>query len=442
MKKRILPAFALSLLGYLNSNAQVAVGTFTPDSSAQLEVSATNKGVLLPRIALSSTTVTAPIVGTPAQSLFIYNTSTAGDVTPGYYYWENATWKRVLNPSDIAELETLTTFALNGDGHNLNYTDENGAVSSIDLATVIDNFETVTALAYDGTANTLTYKDENNTDHLIDIATLVKNNETLTSISLNADGRNLDYTAENGLTTQVDLSTVIANLETVTNLTYDATLNTLTYNDEDGTANAIDIDTLVKKNETVTDLTDNLDGTFTYTNESGTQATYDVSAQIEGKSWLLKGNAGTDALTDFIGTTDAKPLVIKTNAIERIVVKATGNVGINVAEPTSSVSVSGSESHSIKVITESYTATDKDYTIVSKSSVASTLELPQPSTCTGRIYYIVNNGTVDLSLTPAIEMASGVNTNKLGTGSGVNGNVVFGNRIKVQSDGTAYIIIQ
>lgn len=446
MKKRILPAIALTLLGYFNSNAQVAVGTFTPDSSAQLEVSATNKGLLVPRIALSSTVVTAPIVGTPAQSLYIYNTATAGvspnNVTPGFYYWEDSKWNRVLNPTDVAQLETLTTIALNSDGHNLSYSDEDGGVTTIDLATVIDNFETVTSLLYNSTANTLTYKDENNVDQLIDIATLVKKNETLTAFALNPDGRNLDYTAENGLVSQVDLSTVIANLETVTNLTYDATANTLTYNDEEGVANSIDIDTLVKKNETITALVDNGNGTFTYTNEAGNETSYDVNGQIEGKAWLLKGNAGTDSATDFVGTTDAKDLLFKTNATDRIVVKSEGNVGINVAEPTSSVSVSGSESHSIKVINGDYIATDKDHTIVSRATAPSTLQLPQPSTCVGRIYYLVNNGTADLTLTPAIEMAAGVNTNKLSTGSGVNGNVVFGNRIKVQSEGTSYIIIQ
>lgn len=370
MKKRFLLSIALSTLGYLNSNAQVGVGTFTPDSSAQLDVSATNKGLLVPRLALTSTTLSAPIVGTPAQSLYIFNTSTTGDVTPGFYYWNESKWNRVLNPSDIANLETLTVFALEADGHNLKYTDEEGTVTTIDLETVIDNFETVTSLVYNGTANTLTYKDEDNVDHLIDIATLVK------------------------------------------------------------------------KNETVTTLVDNNDGTFTYTNEAGAPVSYDVNAQIGRNAWLLAGNPTTDPTVDFIGTTDAQPLKIKTNSTERIVIQATGNVGVNVSQPTSSFATSGSESKSITVKTSSYTATDQDHTIVFRNTSPETLTLPDPSTCIGRIYFIVNNGTADLTLSPAIEMANGVNTNKLGTGSGVNGNVVFGNRIKVQSEGTSYIIIQ
>lgn len=370
MKTKFLLSIALSTLGYLSSNAQVGVGTYSPDSSAQLDVSATNKGLLVPRIALTSTTLSAPIVGTPAQSLYIFNTATTGDVTPGFYYWYGSKWNRVLNPSDISTLETLTVLGLDADGHSLKYKDEQGTVTSVDLETVIDNFETVTSLVYDAAANTLTYKDEDNISHLIDIATLVKKNETLTS------------------------------------------------------------------------LVDNSDGTFTYTNEGGTAVTYDVAAQVGRKAWLLGGNPATDPATDFIGTTDGQPLKIKTNSTERIVVESTGNVGVNVAQPTSTFATSGSESKSIIVKTSSYTATDKDHTIVFRSTTPETLTLPDPSTCVGRIYYIVNNGTADLNLSPAIEMANGVNTNKLGTGSGVNGNVVFGNRIKVQSEGTSYIIIQ
>jgi hypothetical protein len=47
-----------------------------------LDVSATNKGLLIPNIALSGTTYAATIT-TPAVSLLVYNTATVSDVTPG-----------------------------------------------------------------------------------------------------------------------------------------------------------------------------------------------------------------------------------------------------------------------------------------------------------------------------------------------------------------------
>jgi trimeric autotransporter adhesin len=33
----------------------------------------------------------------------------------------------------------------------------------------------------------------------------------------------------------------------------------------------------------------------------------------EGLAWLLTGNSGTDPAVNFLGTTDAQPLVIRTN---------------------------------------------------------------------------------------------------------------------------------
>ncbi|GEM_PF-3296553 len=65
-----------------------------PDASAGLEVDFTDKGVLIPRVALVQTTNTAPITA-PATALLVYNTATANDVTPGFYYWNGTEWTRI-----------------------------------------------------------------------------------------------------------------------------------------------------------------------------------------------------------------------------------------------------------------------------------------------------------------------------------------------------------
>jgi uncharacterized protein (TIGR02145 family) len=56
-----------------------------PDNSAILDVSAANKGLLIPNVALTGTTDAATILS-PAVSLLVYNTAAVSDVTPGYYY--------------------------------------------------------------------------------------------------------------------------------------------------------------------------------------------------------------------------------------------------------------------------------------------------------------------------------------------------------------------
>ena len=49
--------------------------------------------------------------------------------------------------------------------------------------------------------------------------------------------------------------------------------------------------------------------------------------------WRLSGNAGTDASIDFLGTTDAQDLVVKTNGTEALRVTSGGHVGIGTADP-------------------------------------------------------------------------------------------------------------
>lgn len=74
----------------------IVSSVFTPDASAMLEVQSTNKGLLIPRVSLTSTSSASPVTS-PATSLLVYNTATINDVTPGYYYWNGSKWVRLLD---------------------------------------------------------------------------------------------------------------------------------------------------------------------------------------------------------------------------------------------------------------------------------------------------------------------------------------------------------
>jgi hypothetical protein len=109
MKKIV---FILSLLAcQATVFAQLGVGTNSPDASAQLDVTASNKGFLAPRIALASATDVTTIA-TPATGLMIYNTATAGtspnNVTPGYYYYDGVKWVRFINSQPSATISFNT----------------------------------------------------------------------------------------------------------------------------------------------------------------------------------------------------------------------------------------------------------------------------------------------------------------------------------------------
>ncbi len=78
----------------VNMTAQVGIGTTSPNTSALLDVSAIDKGILIPRVALLQTTNFAPLLAHVA-GMQVYNTATAGDVIPGQYYNDGAKWVRV-----------------------------------------------------------------------------------------------------------------------------------------------------------------------------------------------------------------------------------------------------------------------------------------------------------------------------------------------------------
>ena len=50
-------------------------------------------------------------------------------------------------------------------------------------------------------------------------------------------------------------------------------------------------------------------------------------------AWELNGNSNTNPPSDFLGTSDDKPLVIKTNATERVQIDRAGNIGIGTSTP-------------------------------------------------------------------------------------------------------------
>lgn len=76
-------------------NAQVTIGALTdPDPQAVLDLqSGGNKGLLLPRVALTGVNSYAPFTSAPVQGMVIYNTGTA--IAQGMYSWTGQSWKAV-----------------------------------------------------------------------------------------------------------------------------------------------------------------------------------------------------------------------------------------------------------------------------------------------------------------------------------------------------------
>ena len=111
MKKLSLLFLFISLSYFANAqNIGINTTGTTPKASAGLDIDFTNKGLLIPRVALVGTNLGTPITA-PDTSLLVFNTATVGGanaVTPGFYYWDGTIWVRlssgIFTDTDVDEL--------------------------------------------------------------------------------------------------------------------------------------------------------------------------------------------------------------------------------------------------------------------------------------------------------------------------------------------------
>jgi|GEM_PF-3559545 len=98
MKKILffLVAFGVSVFSFGQQGLKLGTNPGTINPNALLDLTGTtNRGLLLPRVALTSTSSSAPLSGTITSGMVIYNTATAADVTPGFYYHDGTRWVRL-----------------------------------------------------------------------------------------------------------------------------------------------------------------------------------------------------------------------------------------------------------------------------------------------------------------------------------------------------------
>jgi trimeric autotransporter adhesin len=107
--------FILFLILSTGAWSQIKIGDNPTliNADAVLEMESTNKGMLLPRLALTNTTSASPLTAHIA-GMVVYNTAPAGDVTPGYYYNDGAKWVRVVGLADGKNLSAGSLLQLTG----------------------------------------------------------------------------------------------------------------------------------------------------------------------------------------------------------------------------------------------------------------------------------------------------------------------------------------
>ena len=279
MKKSLQLIFAAMLLLFAGEAfAQQGFGTNQPDKSSAVDIVSSKRGLLIPRVALTATTSSDPIVQAPAESLLVYNTATAGDVTPGYYYWQVDKWVRFVSSSTektvtVSQGENITVTPSTPDANTTDYTVsvKGGGTEGFVLVTKADGTGTEwvdPAEFIDGVVtadNGLTM----DTNHNITLGGAL-NKETII---------NTDPTNTLAITGLEDVSTA-----------FDSATQKIVIMGADGVLKVVSSDDIVKANETVTTLVANADGTYTYTSEDATVTIIDIpNSVIENFETIVNG---------------------------------------------------------------------------------------------------------------------------------------------------------
>src|SRR5690554_3128286 len=335
------------------ANAQVGIGTPAPANSSQLDIVANNKGVLIPRVSLTSTAVFAPISGTEVESLLVYNTATTGDVTPGFYYWFNNKWERIVNQTqlddaigsitdlqgDVSKIIALLKVAfpsnnlvdptVTGDTHGGGMVFTPGTTPTIeyvyfdgtdyvkkditaDIIDIIKGAETKTKIvtidntpyyvseSYTGTVDP-TLGTEPGVYKIDVIGGIVNNFNDFINSTVTGGGTNyttveeyIEYISQN--VTKDGETRIVMDTSVTPNQASFEQWNASTGNWDPVATTAFSA--IVKANQTVTTMTANTDGTYTYKNEAGADVIVNIpTSVIQNLDTIIK------ATTTFAGST-------------------------------------------------------------------------------------------------------------------------------------------
>jgi hypothetical protein len=342
MKKYYILLSGIMLTAMLQTQAQTKIGgTGAPDGSAMLEVTGgtgNNKGILPPRL----TTAQRDAVSLPAKALIIYNTTTnelqINTGTPAAPAWTATNSTNVWNTTGNAGTTPATNFIGTTDAQPL-VIRTNGA----EKARIEPNGK-------------------------MGIGT---NNPTA-----QLDIRSADFGAYNGLRLMDngDSNMVDANMtpgydmNTANDSSFSFDITGLGYwifgDHVIPGVNDLDLGRADRRWGTYYGVNANLSGTMRITGSTGTpttitgrNATGDIgnvgigtglsltggvlSATPATPGWDLAGNTGSNPTINYIGTADGQPLIIRTNATERMRVQSTGNIGIATNFPQQTLHVEG-----------------------------------------------------------------------------------------------------
>ncbi|MBC7411202.1 MAG: hypothetical protein H7331_01945, partial [Bacteroidia bacterium] len=326
----LLVLFSIWSLSGAEAQAQnnVGIGTTTPNAKAILELNANDKGFLTPR--MNTTQMNAIATAATENGLLVYNTDSAC-----YHFYNGTVWKNLCQKG-------IDTAIINKAIKNY--------LSNVNFTTVINNMLVDSSVTNYAVINNAIVNNITIDSSVINYTTI--NNAVINNLTVDSSSINFT-TINNAVINNLTVDSSATNYASINNAVIDSSItNMATINNAN--INVLKVDSSVTNYSNINNAV--IDSSVTNYSQvahlkggwgsmdslqiGGKNIMQTMSDSIKSQAWLLKGNAGTNASANFIGTTDNSSLRIRTNNTERMIVdNTTGNVGVGLNNPIAKLQV-------------------------------------------------------------------------------------------------------